>query len=81
MQSQWQLADAKNKLSEVVQLALNEGPQRIKRCQDAVILLSEKAYLQLTGQRLGFKEFLLEGAGLDSLDLELDKTSMRDIQL
>ena len=81
MKSQWQLADAKNKLSKVVQLALSEGPQRITRRQDAVILLSEEEYLQLTGQRLGFKAFLLEGHGLDTLDLARDKSAMREIEL
>jgi len=48
---EWLLAEAKNKLSEVVSLALTSGPQRIKRRGQAVILLSEDDYLKLIGEK------------------------------
>ena len=35
---EWRLAEAKNKLSELVSRALAEGPQRVVRRNDAVIL-------------------------------------------
>jgi prevent-host-death family protein len=36
----WNFADAKNRLSEVVNLALTEGPQTITRRSDTVVLIS-----------------------------------------
>ncbi len=37
---EWQLAEAKNRLSEVVHRALAEGPQRVLRHKDAVVVIS-----------------------------------------
>ena len=47
-QTQWQLQTAKAQLSEVVEAALQGNPQRItRRGKDAVMVLSEKAYVAL----------------------------------
>ena len=47
-QTQWQLQTAKAQLSEVVEAALRGSPQRItRRGKDAVMVLSEKAYVAL----------------------------------
>lgn len=79
---EWRLADAKNKFSELVNRALSEGPQRVKRRNDVVIVLAEGDYEQLTGAKASFKEFLLqEGPTLDGLDLERDRSPMRDVEL
>lgn len=37
----WQPAEAKNRLSELVNRALNERPQRITRRIDVVVVISE----------------------------------------
>jgi antitoxin Phd len=48
-QTQWQLQTAKAQLSELVEAALRGEPQRItRRGKDAVMVLSEKAYVALT---------------------------------
>ena len=60
----WNLAEAKNRLTEVVNLALTEGPQTITRRNDTVVLVSAEKYAELTGQKLDFKEFLFRGVGL-----------------
>lgn len=78
---EWLLAEAKNKLSEVVSLALTSGPQRIKRRDQAVILLSEDDYLKLIGEKPSFKNFLMEGPSFEGLDLKRDRTPGRDIDL
>ncbi len=45
----WQLQEAKAKFSEVVEAALNEGPQAVtKRGEDAVVVLSHQAFITLT---------------------------------
>ena len=77
----WNLADAKNRLSEVVNLALTEGPQTITRRNDTVVVLSAETYAELTGQRQSFKDFLLSGPSFEGLDLKRDKSPMRDIDL
>jgi len=77
----WNLADAKNRLSEVVNRALTKGPQTITRRNDTVVLISAERYGELTGKKLDFKEYLLQGIGLDELDLTRDQTPMRDVEL
>ena len=57
----WRLADAKNRFSELVTRALAEGPQRVRRHNDAVVVVAERDYEKLTGKRPDFKEFLLRG--------------------
>ncbi len=78
----WKLADAKNRFSEVVRKALNEGPQRVSRRGDAVVVLSETEYQRLTGQRPGFRDYLLDtGPSLEGVDLARDRSSTRDVSL
>lgn len=76
----WNLAEAKNRLSEVVNLALREGPQTITRRNDAVVLISAERYAELTGPRQSFKDFLLSGPSLEGLDLDRDRSPMRDVE-
>ena len=49
MMEHWQLQDAKNKFSEVVQKALEHGPQIItRRGIKTVVIMSVEDYQQLT---------------------------------
>lgn len=75
----WKLAEAKNRFSEVVKRALSEGPQRVTRRNDAVVILSEAEYQRLTGQRPGFRDYLLNGPSLADIDLERDRSPMRAV--
>lgn len=77
----WKLADAKTKFSEVVRRALTEGPQRISRRGDAVVVLAEEEYQRLAGARLDFRDFLLTAPDMDDLELERGKERMRDVAL
>jgi prevent-host-death family protein len=46
----WPLQDAKAKFSQVVDLALTEGPQYVtRRGKDAVVILTASEYEKLTG--------------------------------
>lgn len=79
---EWRLADAKNRFSEVVTRALSEGPQRVSRRGDTVIVLSEAEYLRLSGKKPDFVQFLLEETpSLDGLDLSRAKSPMRIVDL
>jgi antitoxin Phd len=48
---EWRLVDAKNRFSELVSRALAEGPQRVRRRKDAVVVMSEGDYEKLAGKR------------------------------
>ncbi|MGD0965778.1 MAG: type II toxin-antitoxin system prevent-host-death family antitoxin [Candidatus Acidiferrales bacterium] len=78
----WRLADAKNRFSELVTRALAEGPQRVRRHDDAVVVVAERDYEKLTGKRPDFKAFLMaEGPSFEGLDLTRDDSPMRDVKL
>jgi antitoxin Phd len=55
----WKLADAKNRLSELVTKASTEGPQTIRRHKDSVIVIAESEYRALTGKKMTLGQFLL----------------------
>ncbi len=79
---EWRLAEAKNRFSELVNRALSDGPQRVTRRGDTVIVLSERDYEYLVGARQSFKDFLLQpGPTLEGLDLERDHSAMRSVDL
>lgn len=77
----WLLAEAKNRLSEVMTLALTSGPQKVKRRNQAVIILSEIEYERLTGARPSFKDYLMQGPSFEGVDLTRDESSSRDLEL
>lgn len=77
---EWKLADAKNRFSEVVTRALTEGPQRVRRRNETVVVISEQDLDELRGGSNDFLEFLMSGPGLDGVDLTRDPSPMRDIE-
>ncbi|MCA2226721.1 type II toxin-antitoxin system Phd/YefM family antitoxin [Nonomuraea aurantiaca] len=82
-EAKWQLQEAKQRFSEVVRRAHDEGPQIVTRHgQDVAVILDMEEYRQLKGEQPDFKEFLLSGPDLSALDLTRDKSSMmRDVDL
>ena len=78
----WQLADAKNRLSEVVNLAISEGPQFVTRRNDRVVIISIAEYEKLTTTGKSFKDFLMhDGPAFEDLDVTRDRSPMRDVNL
>lgn len=79
MQRIWQLQEAKNKFSEVVEEALKRGPQLItKRGVEAVIVLSYAEYRQLTAFQQKLSTFFRESPLVEvELDLHRDQSSAR----
>jgi antitoxin Phd len=78
----WRLIEAKNRFSELVNRALAEGPQRVLRRDDAVVVIAERDYEKLTGTSPSFKKFLLgRGPSLEGLDLTRDRSPMRKAKL
>ena len=80
----WQLQEAKNKFSEVVDEALKHGPQVItKRGVETVIVLSYTEYRQMTLTQKKLSDFFRDSP-LVAVDLDLtrDKSGPRaDIAL
>ena len=72
---EWQLQDAKNQFSKVVQRARTEGPQIVTlRGQRAAFVLSAQDYDALTANRPNIVEHLLSGPEWDD---ELARTMPR----
>jgi antitoxin Phd len=77
----WQLQEAKNKFSEVVDEALKVGPQVItRRGVETAVVLSYADYRKMLLGRKSLSEFFQESplAGLD-LDLRRDNSFAREI--
>ena len=67
----WQVQDAKQRFSELVQRALDEGPQVVtRRGKDAVVVLAADEYRRLTGRVPDFKAFLQSAPDLSELELD-----------
>jgi antitoxin Phd len=77
----WKLADAKNRLSELVTKASTEGPQTIRRNKDTVVVIAESEYLALKGEQMTFEQYLLAGPKFDGLELRPRGSRKRDPKL
>lgn len=80
----WQIQEAKNKLSEVVEEAIHHGPQVIsRRGAEVAVVLSYEEYRTLKKSRTNLAQFFLESPLRGSnLDLERDRhPAGRDIDL
>jgi antitoxin Phd len=76
----WQLQDAKAKLSEVVEKAMNGEPQFItKRGEPAVVVISQAEFLRQQQQSKSLNQ-VLSGAPAE-LKLTRDKTPIRPNRL
>jgi len=84
MTKKWQLQEAKNRFSEVVNDALQEGPQTVTRHgEETVVVLSMKDYRKLQGKpKVPLADFLLASPlrGSD-LNVKRNKSLPRDISL
>jgi len=69
----WNLADAKKRFSELVNLALTQGPQRIHRRKDTVVVVAAEEFERLVGQRPALKDYLSQGESFEGLDLARDQ--------
>lgn len=84
MKKAWNLHDAKNRFSEVVDRALHEGPQVVsRRGRDAVVVVSCDAYRAWTNQSgVNLADFFRQSplAG-ENIDLTRDSDTGRIIDL
>ncbi|HLH24575.1 MAG TPA: type II toxin-antitoxin system prevent-host-death family antitoxin [Chloroflexota bacterium] len=79
---QWQVQEAKQRFSQLVQRAIDEGPQVVTRHgRDVVVVVAADEFRRLTSNKPDFKEFLLSGPDLSALDLERVRDLPRDVDL
>lgn len=70
----WQLQEAKNKLSQVVDTSINDGPQIIsRRGKNTAVVISYEQYQALTQPIQDLKKLLLT-SGFHDLDLTRDNS-------
>ena len=73
----WQIQEAKNKLSEVIEEALESGPQVLtRRGEEVAVLLSMPEYLRLKKRQTSLSE-LFRQSPLAEVDLERDRSFAR----
>ena len=81
MSTQWQLQDAKNKFSEVVNRAISTGPQEITRHgKKTAVVLSFAEYGRLRKRKLSIVEFFRRSP-LRGINLERQVDFPRDVHL
>jgi prevent-host-death family protein len=79
----WQLQDAKNKFSNLVDKAHHDGPQFVtKHGKDSVVVIAIEDYRKLNKPKSDLLSFFKNSplSGIN-LDLTRDKSSSRDIEL
>ncbi|MBU0483140.1 MAG: type II toxin-antitoxin system Phd/YefM family antitoxin [Proteobacteria bacterium] len=79
----WQLQEAKNKFSNLVDKAHHEGPQVVtKHGKESVVIIAIEDYQKLNKPKSDLISFFNKSplSGIN-LDLTRDKSSSRDIEL
>jgi antitoxin Phd len=80
--STWQLQEAKNRLSEVVQFSISDGPQTITlHGKPSAVVLSFESYKKLSTRNEPLVDFLLGGLRGTNLDLERGEYPVGDVEL
>jgi prevent-host-death family protein len=76
---EWQFQDAKNRFSELVRRARDEGPQSVTvHGKPAAVVLSADAYAALARPRPSFSDYLLSGPAWPDDLIELINNRARD---
>ena len=83
IEDHWQLQDAKNKFSSLVDKAQRNGPQVVtKHGKDAVVVLSVEEYKRLVKPKKNLVNFFQSSPlAKEDLDFKRNKDIPRDIEL
>ena len=78
----WQLQEAKQRFSELVRRALEEGPQVVtRRGEEVVVIVGAEEFDRLSRTEEDFKDFLLCAPDLDALEIRRDWSTSREVEL
>lgn len=79
--AEWQLAEAKNKFSEMVNRAESEGPQTVlRRGEPVAVLVSIAEYKRTSTPKRSLKEMLLNAPDFTGVDLSRDQSPEREFE-
>ncbi len=83
MTKKWQVQEAKNRFSEVMRRAEEEGPQTVtKYGQDSVVVVSADDYERMRKGGKDLVEFMQDSPLSDvELEVDRDKSGSRDVSL
>ena len=75
----WQVQEAKQRFSELLRAAKQDGPQVVTRHGEEIAVVVDIAeYRRLRGDVMDFKDFLRSGPGFDGLELARSDERPRD---
>lgn len=79
MPRRWQIQEAKDKLNEVIDEAIERGPQILTReGVEVAVVLALDEYLQLKRRQMSLSEFFRQSP-LADLDLERDRSPVKPV--
>ena len=83
LEKRWQLQEAKNRFSRLVEKAQQDGPQIVtKHGREAVVILSADEYRRLVQPKKDIVRFFQESPLVgEEIDLTRSKETPRDIEL
>ena len=81
--ARWQVQEAKQRLSELLRYAHEDGPQVITRHgEEIAVVLDMDQYRRLRGQRISFKDLLTSGPlNVPELEVQRPETPSRIVEL
>lgn len=78
----WQLQEAKQRFSEIVRQAHDDGPQIVtRRGEEVAVVVSIEEYRRLSGSKPDFKDFLLSAPDLAALEMPRLSERARVVEL
>ena len=78
---EWQTAEAKNRFSELLNRAEEEGPQHVTRRNKRFVVIEEDEYLRTKKPERDLIDLLLNGPKIDNFELPERRVDMRPIDL
>jgi prevent-host-death family protein len=80
--NRWQVQEAKQQLSRVIDRALSQGPQVVTRNgKEVAVVLAVDEYRRLRSDGGAFKRFLQSAPDFDALELERPRERARAVDL
>lgn len=78
---EWQLADAKNRFSEMVNRAESEGPQTVlRRGEPVAVLVPVSEYQRTFVPKRSLKDLLMNPPDFTGVDLSRDQSPEREFE-
>jgi prevent-host-death family protein len=80
--ARWQVQEAKQRFSELLREARDDGPQIVTRHgEEIAVVIDMRSYRRLRGEDLGFKDFLRSGPLTDELEIHRSTEPTRSVGL